>query len=150
MLFEQHGKAVLAYATRLSGNPAAAEDVLQETLILAWKHPEVPVSTKGLIRVWLCTLTRDLVVDRAERPREERDHEDDGVTVRTLHRDHSDIFVDDAVIMHALDALSEQYRDVLVEIYFRDRTITETARILGLRPGTVKSVPSTPFRGFEM
>ena len=32
-VYEQHGQAVLAYTTRLTGDRAAAEDVLQETLL---------------------------------------------------------------------------------------------------------------------
>ncbi|WP_448701194.1 sigma factor, partial [Streptomyces avidinii] len=38
-VYEEHGHALLAYATRLTGDRAAAEDVVQETLIRAWRHP---------------------------------------------------------------------------------------------------------------
>lgn len=32
-VYEEHGHALLAYATRLTGDRAAAEDIVQETLI---------------------------------------------------------------------------------------------------------------------
>ena len=39
-LYEEHGRSVLAYAIRLTEDRAAAEDVVQETLLRAWKHAE--------------------------------------------------------------------------------------------------------------
>jgi hypothetical protein len=44
---------VLAYATRLTGDRTAAEDVVQETLIRAWRHPEALANRKGSARRWL-------------------------------------------------------------------------------------------------
>src|SRR5829696_4032877 len=64
-LFEEHGRAVLAYATRLTGDRAAAEDVVQETLLRAWKHHEKLVEGQGSVRGWLLTVARNLVTDRA-------------------------------------------------------------------------------------
>jgi RNA polymerase sigma-70 factor (ECF subfamily) len=43
----EHGGAVLAYVTRLTGDRAAAEDVLQETLLRAWRKPDLLESGKG-------------------------------------------------------------------------------------------------------
>ena|SRR5438067_10324985 len=55
-LYHEHGRALLAYATRLTGDRAAAEDVVQETLIRAWKHAESMVNEKGSVRGWLLTV----------------------------------------------------------------------------------------------
>jgi RNA polymerase sigma-70 factor (ECF subfamily) len=38
-----------------------------------------------------------------------------------------------------LDQLSPDHRAVLVELYYRGRTVTEAAGTLGIPPGTVKS-----------
>jgi RNA polymerase sigma-70 factor (ECF subfamily) len=43
------------------------------------------------------------------------------------------------VVLEALDRLSSDHRDVLMEIYFRGRSVTEAAEALGVPPGTVKS-----------
>ncbi|HEX3789613.1 MAG TPA: sigma-70 family RNA polymerase sigma factor [Pseudonocardiaceae bacterium] len=138
-LYEEHGRALLAYATRLTGDRAAAEDIVQETLVRAWKHPEVLVNPKGSIRAWLFTVTRNLVTDRA-RARAARPVE---VAETPAHqptsRDHSEAVVDQMVVMEALDKLSAPQRDVLVQLYFHGRTVTETADVLGIPPGTVKS-----------
>jgi RNA polymerase sigma-70 factor (ECF subfamily) len=54
-------------------------------------------------------------------------------------RDHADSVVDSMVVIEALHQLSGHHRDVLVELYFRGRSVTETADVLGIPPGTVKS-----------
>lgn len=138
-LYEEHGRALLAYATRLTGDRAAAEDVVQETLVRAWKHPEVLVNGKGSVRGWLLTVARNIVTDRA-RARAARPIEvEESPATPPIERDHADSVVDSMVVMEALDQLSGHHRDVLVELYFRGRSVTEAADVLGIPPGTVKS-----------
>ena len=43
------------------------------------------------------------------------------------------------VVLDALDRLSAEHRDVLVELYYRGRTVSEAADVLGVPAGTVKS-----------
>jgi RNA polymerase sigma-70 factor (ECF subfamily) len=138
-LYEEHGGALLAYATRLTGDRGAAEDVVQETLIRAWKHPEALVNGKGSVRGWLLTVARNIVTDRyrakAARPTEVAE-----VPERPpVQQDHAQQVVDSMVVMEALDQLSPDHRDVLLEIYFRGQSVAEAAEKLGIPPGTVKS-----------
>jgi RNA polymerase sigma-70 factor (ECF subfamily) len=138
-LYEEHGRALLAYATRLTGDRAAAEDVVQETLLRAWKHPEVLVNGKGSVRGWLLTVARNIVTDRA-RARAARPVEvAESPATPPIERDHADSVIDSMVVMEALDQLSGHHRAVLVELYFRGRSVTEAADVLGIPPGTVKS-----------
>ena len=73
-VYEQHGQAVLAYVTRLTADRAGAEDILQETLVRAWRHRDVLVNGQGSVRAWMLTVAGRIVVDRARsraiRPRE--------------------------------------------------------------------------------
>jgi RNA polymerase sigma-70 factor (ECF subfamily) len=138
-LYQEHGRSLLAYATRLTGDRAAAEDVVQETLIRAWKHAASMVSERGSIRGWLLTVARNIITDRvrakAARPQEVAE----SPATPPVERDHAQGVVDTMTVLGALERLTPEHREVLVEMYYRGRTVTETAEALGLPPGTVKS-----------
>lgn len=138
-LYEEHGRALLAYATRLTGDRAAAEDVVQETLIRAWRHPDALLNGKGSVRGWLLTVARNLITDRhrarAARPTEVAE----SPATAPVERDHAEAVVDAVVVMEAMERLSRDHRDVLYEIYFRGQSVAEAAKTLGIPPGTVKS-----------
>jgi hypothetical protein len=44
-LYDEHAAALWRYAMRLTGDRARADDVMQETLLRAWQHPEVADKT---------------------------------------------------------------------------------------------------------
>lgn len=138
-LYEEHGAALLAYATRLTGDRAAAEDVLQETLIRAWRHAGSLSETTGSVRGWLFTVARNIITDRA-RARAARPLEvPESPTSPPVQHDHAQRVVDSMVALQALERLSDEHRSVLVQIYFNGRSVAETADLLGIPAGTVKS-----------
>jgi RNA polymerase sigma-70 factor, ECF subfamily len=139
-LYEEHGRSVLAYATRLTGDRAAAEDVLQETLLRAWRHADnLRNDSKGSVRGWLLTVARNIVTDRirarAARPQEVGEP----VDVPAVERDHAQQVVNEMAVLGAMDTLSAEHREVLVEMYYRGRTVNEAAKALRIPAGTVKS-----------
>jgi len=138
-VYQEHGRALLAYATRLLGDRAAAEDVVQETLIRAWRHPDALTNGKGSTRGWLLTVARNLVTDRA-RARAARPLEvAETPTAGPVERDHADAVVASVTVQEALGALSPDHRGVLDQIYFKGRSLGEAATALGIPAGTVKS-----------
>jgi len=52
-LYDEHAAALWRYAVRLNGDQARAEDVVQETLLKAWQHPEVTEDNGRSARAWL-------------------------------------------------------------------------------------------------
>ena len=135
-LYAEHGRSLLAYATRLTNDRAAAEDVVQETLLRAWRNPDVLVNPRGSVRGWLLTVARNIVADRARaaavRPREVAE----SPAHPPISRDHSDQVVTSIAVLDALDSLSEDHRSVIVQLYFRGRSVEETADALRIPPGT--------------
>jgi RNA polymerase sigma-70 factor, ECF subfamily len=138
-LYYEHGRSLLAYATRLTNDRTEAEDVVQETLLRAWKHPEVLVNGQGSVRGWLLTVARNIVVDRARarsaRPAEVREHPANP----TVAPDKPEDVVDSMAILDAIDQLSPEHRSVLVELYWRGSSVAEAAQRLNVPSGTVKS-----------
>src|SRR5688572_22142812 len=76
VLYEDHQHSLLNFATRLTGDRAAAEDVVQETFFRAWRHPE-SFADGTSARGWLITVARNVVIDRVRaktvRPHVHRD-----------------------------------------------------------------------------
>jgi RNA polymerase sigma-70 factor, ECF subfamily len=138
-LFDEHGRAMLAYATRLTSDRSAAEDIVQEVLMRAWRHRVVPVQGRTAVRAWLFTVIRNLVVDRF-RARNSRPIEVvETLMTHPVERDHADRVVDSMLVLQALDSLSPEHRAVLEGVYLQGKTVRETAETLGIPPGTVKS-----------
>ena len=58
VLYNQHAAALRCYACRLTGDATRAEDVVQQTLLRAWQHPQMvdghKVESDGL--TWELTL----------------------------------------------------------------------------------------------
>ena len=63
VLYQEHAAALWRYAVRLTGDKARAEDVVQETLLRAWRHPEVTDESERSARAWLFTVARNLIID---------------------------------------------------------------------------------------
>jgi RNA polymerase sigma-70 factor, ECF subfamily len=141
-VYREHGRVMIAYATRLLNDRAAAEDVVQEALIRAWRHPEVLTNGKGSIRGWLLTVVRNLVTDRqrarAARPAEVADTAA-AADLSAVVRDHADQVVASVTVLEAMEGLSDDHRGVLDQLYFQGRSLGETATALGIPTGTVKS-----------
>lgn len=66
-MFDEHGNAMLTYATRLTGDRGAAEDVFQEALVRAWRHPDGLANGKCNARTWLLSVVDNVVTGEAER-----------------------------------------------------------------------------------
>ncbi|MFB7059103.1 sigma-70 family RNA polymerase sigma factor [Streptomyces vinaceus] len=141
-LHSEHGKALYGFLLGLTfGDRHRAEDLLQETLFRAWKHPEVLESDHASMRPWLYTVGRRLAID-ARRARQVRPAEV-GPDALDTHAPAAEDGTEQAVtvldVRGALRSLSPEHRAVLVQIYFRGASVCEAAEALGVPAGTVKS-----------
>lgn len=139
-LYEEHGTALLGFVLRLvGGDRQRAEDVVQETLLRAWRHPEALESEHGSVRPWLFTVARNLVIDGARARRARPPEAPDSALAGIAVDDGLDRTLTAWAVADAVAGLSPAHRDVLVETYFRDRSVAEAAAALGVPEGTVKS-----------
>jgi RNA polymerase sigma-70 factor (ECF subfamily) len=138
-LHDQYAAALWSFVVRLTGGDRArAQDVVQETMLRAWRKPSVLDQEQGSARAWLFTVARRIVVDewRSARSRHEVsvDEPPEGVT-----GDQVDAMLDEWVVAEALDRLTPEHREVIVECYYRGRSTAEAAEVLRIPVGTVKS-----------
>jgi len=141
LLYEEHAKPLLMFVLRLTGGDRQrAEDVVQETLLRAWRNADrLRAGGHASLRPWLVTVARRIVIDehRSEqaRPAETYDRDLDGFA----ESDATDRVLRTMTVTDALRTLSQPHREVLVATYFQGRTVPEAAAELGLPLGTAKS-----------
>ena len=119
-LYDAHAAPVWRYVVHLTGDRAGADDVVQETLLRAWRTPRIledPATARSRRR-------HELVV--AETP-------------ERASADATDARFEAMLIEEALAQLSIEHRGVIVHAYYRGRPIAEIAQELGIPEGTVKS-----------
>lgn len=140
-LYEEHSRWLITYAVRATGDRRLAEDLVQETFLRAWRHPE-SFTRDTEANGWLYTVLRNLIFDRARsqavRPAE-IPMAGDSPSATLVQPNHAQTSVDSIVVYQAVSRLSEHQRRVLYELYFQGRTSAEAAAVLGVPEGTVKS-----------
>jgi RNA polymerase sigma-70 factor (ECF subfamily) len=142
-LWQANGAALLRFALKLTlGDRQRAEDIVQETLLRAWRHPEIVGSGRTAIRPWLFTVTRHIAIDMW-RARSRSEGAEEALDDRHVELPDPAEPIEQAVtaldVRAALTMLSTEQREVITEMYFRGRSVAETAEILGIPVGTVKS-----------
>jgi RNA polymerase sigma-70 factor (ECF subfamily) len=149
-----HLKALYRLAFRLTGNTAAAEDLVQETYLKAFQG-FASLRSDDAIRPWLFQILSRLATDRYRSTRREVPLDEAGEIDRfslydqiadedpfpysnRLHDDFLVQFQDDDV-RRALAALPEVYRIPVVLVYTEEMSYQELAEVLGCPLGTVMS-----------
>ncbi|HEX6499300.1 MAG TPA: sigma-70 family RNA polymerase sigma factor [Micromonosporaceae bacterium] len=140
LIFAEHGDALFAHALRLSGGDhQRAEDVVQETMLRAWRHPDALDPERGSVRAWLFTTARNISIDSWRRRSVRVAEVVTDTPPEPPGTDETERAVEGWLIADALARLSREHRDVIVQCFYYGRSVAEAAALLGIPPGTVKS-----------
>ena len=145
VVYERHGTVAYSLAYRMCGRGQAAEDVVQEAFLSAWRRASSYDATRGSLRTWLLGIVHHRAVDalrrsgndsrrRVDLPVEEMDFEDSEVSVagEVIERDRA------VLVRKAMTDLPAEQSKVIELAYFGGFTHTEIADMLGVPIGTVK------------
>lgn len=137
-LHQAYARPLQSYVVRLTGDHALAQDVVQEAMVRAWKHPEVLAREQDATRAWLYTVVRNLVIDDRRSARHARERTVEATPERE-QPDESQAVLDQWLVSDALAQLSAEHRSVVVGAYYEGRSVAELAREHQIPEGTVKS-----------
>jgi RNA polymerase sigma-70 factor (ECF subfamily) len=141
--YRRHGGAVYGLARRLLGDPAIAEELVQEVFLRLWNQPEKFDPARGSLRAYLLAHCHGRSVDvlrsdASRRRREERDAQRTAGAGYDLEHEVWDLTVAEHV-RTAVHALPQGERDAIELAYFGGYTYREVAQMLDEPEGTVKS-----------
>ena len=141
-IFDRHAPAIHRYLRRRIGEHAA-EDVLGETFLIAFRRRGRFDPERSDARPWLYGIAAKLVVDHHRR--ENRRRSIVGLPDRAAD-EHADEVADrvsaqsqQAILRAALDRLSADDREVLVLIAWEELSYAEVAEAMSIPVGTVRS-----------
>jgi RNA polymerase sigma-70 factor, ECF subfamily len=139
-LYRRYRTPLLAFVLRLTaGDRQHAEDIVQETMLRAWRQAAQFDEPERSLMPWLATVARRIVIDE-QRKRNARPMEtDEEMLSKASTPDWTDDLLRSVIVADAMLELSPAHRQVLNETILRDRTVNEAAEVLGIPVGTVKS-----------
>ena len=142
-----HLDALYRVALRLTGDPAQAEDLVQDTMLKAyrsWRQYRPGTNAKG----WLLTILRNTFINDYRRRKLEpiamdlEAAEPHAITREMAESDPEGAFfsqIVDEKVLEAIDALPTEVREVLVLSDMEGMSYADIAETLQVPVGTVKS-----------
>lgn len=139
-LYDRYAPLLLATAQRMLGTAVAAEDLVHDVLLEAWRRADTYDPERGSARTWLLVRLRSRALDRLRRERRSAAwilevgklpvDEESGDPRRLSEH---------ARVRKTLAALPPHQQEVLTLAYFGGLSMTEIAEALAIPIGTVKS-----------
>jgi RNA polymerase sigma-70 factor (ECF subfamily) len=140
-----HGPELYRFACRQLGDPAAAQDVVQEAFVRAWRSSSRFDPEIASLRTWLFSITRNVIIDAARRnavrpwQRPADDGTVNGSPARGAMAPFDESLVDAWVVEEALGRISAEHREAIVQTHLLQRGHDEVAAELGVPVGTLRS-----------
>ena len=132
---------VVALATRMLRDPAAAEDIAQEAFVRAWRIARTWQPGRARFDTWLHTVVLNLCRDRLRRRREVASEvvpeladpaPDAETTLIEAERGQG--------VAEAIAALPERQREAILLVHYQDLSGAEAARVLGISVEALESL----------
>lgn len=155
-LVNLHLRPVEAYAFRICGNRATAEDVVQEVMLRLWSRADQFKPERARLTTWLHQLAHNLCIDQLRRSNRLTQLQlgNDAQDMHLLGPDHQidegdtsaqvtevGVLDDDAdTVQKALSQLPERQRNALVLTYYQELSNAEVAEVMQMGVRAVESL----------
>ena len=143
LLYEQYGAMAFSIAYRITGDRSAAEDVVQDAFLGAWRNAGRYADARGSVRTWLLSIVHHRAIDAIRRRRPTVELPDsEAVLPDTLTLPDAwgdvELRLDREAVRVAMTSISEVQREAIELAYFGGLTQVEIAERTGVPLGTVK------------
>jgi RNA polymerase sigma-70 factor (ECF subfamily) len=133
-----HMKVLRAFAMSLTRNPAAADDLVQETVLKAWSKLDSFQEGTNM-RAWLFTILRNTFYSERRKAVREAPDPDGALTGQLAEKPAHDGRLQFADFRAAFDTLPPEQREVLMLVGVLQHSYEDAAEMCGVKIGTIKS-----------
>lgn len=138
-IYAAYGQRLFAYALRLTNDHAAAEDVTQETLVIAWRTAG-KFRGEGRLIAWLLGIVHHTAMKSLRHTVESLDEFEEALLERNaLPEEEAQAQEMRLWVRKGLQDLSPEHRAVLDLVFYQGLTLREVAEVCQCPLGTVKS-----------
>ena len=140
-LYDRYGRLAYALAYRILGESEAAEDVVHDAFISAWRGAASYRRERGNARGWILSIVHHRAVDILRRKTAFRPAPLEAAEQRPADEDTAAMAernVEQQTVRRALETLPEAQRRTIELAYFGGYTHVELAALMGVPLGTVK------------
>ncbi len=139
LLYDRYANAMFGLALQIVGDESLAQDVVQDSFVKIWRNAASFDPDKSKVFTWIYRIVRNTAIDRLRVEKNKRtetiQNDDPAVSLKTTREVHPDSLD----IPSQLNKLEGKYRETVYLLFFKGHTQQETADILGIPLGTVKS-----------
>lgn len=138
-LYAVYGQGLYTYALRITNDPATAEDVIQEALVIAWRSAE-KFRGEGRLIAWLLSIVHHNAIKALRHTSQPLDEIEETVPVSNPSPEEQVRAGEiQQWIRRGLQSLSTEHRAVLELVFYQGLSLNEVAEVCRCPLGTVKS-----------
>src|SRR4051794_39959408 len=141
MLFARYKARVYRYALRLTKDDAVAQDLVNEVFLAVWRQ-SARFEGRSRVCTWLFAIAGNLAAAALKRRPLESLDQKLADSVPDL-ADNPEVAIgkieEKSILAACVSKLSPLHREVIDLIYYRDKSVTEVAEIIGVPRSTVKT-----------
>ena len=141
VLYVRHNVRVYRFVLRLTNDSTLAEDLVSEVFMDVWRRAN-SFKAQSQVSTWLLAIARNKTL-AAMRARLDEQLDDEMATAIADPADDAETTANkrdrSAIVEHCLSKLSPLHREVLVLVYYHEKSVDEVAQIVGAPASTVKT-----------
>ena len=141
VLFGRHQVKVYRFLVRMTGDTAAADDLVSEVFFEVWRKA-ASFEGRSQVSTWLLGIARFKALSAARRRTEDQLSELAAETIEDESDDPETALGKQdtaAIIRQCLQQLSADHREILDLVYYHEKSVDEVAAVVGIPSGTVKT-----------
>jgi RNA polymerase sigma-70 factor (ECF subfamily) len=141
VLFARHRTSVYRWLFRFVGNETVAEDLLSDVFFDVWQQAG-RFEGRSAVTTWLLSIARFKALS-ARRRRSHAELDETSETTVADTADNAEVALEKKhqgeVLRGALTKLSREHREIIDLVYYHEKSVEDTAQVLGIPSATVKT-----------